>query len=202
MHYSVLFLPHACLPRSNGPSAVTVNTTLFTKQPSLFHTRILNLKTFCHRRQCIMGTQGDDRPTKRRKYNHSLPEEALAPTEHSIQDSPQKGLDRAISPPLSKRKIRIAPDSVIAPTWNFDNVPKEVHAPAPQPKAQQNVTTERASVGDNCTKYVSSPFQLTHIQDLASHQNVDAVGLKDLLGNPMIKECWNFNFLFDIDFVM
>jgi tyrosyl-DNA phosphodiesterase-1 len=34
------------------------------------------------------------------------------------------------------------------------------------------------------------------------HQNVDAVSLKDILGHPMIKECWNFNYLFDLDFVM
>jgi tyrosyl-DNA phosphodiesterase-1 len=43
---------------------------------------------------------------------------------------------------------------------------------------------------------------LTRIAGLAAHQNVDAVGLGDLLGDPLIKECWNFNFLFDLDFVM
>jgi tyrosyl-DNA phosphodiesterase 1 len=55
---------------------------------------------------------------------------------------------------------------------------------------------------DNATRYVSSPSQLTTIQDLAPHQNVDAVGLGDILGDPMIRECWNFNFLFDVNFVM
>lgn len=50
--------------------------------------------------------------------------------------------------------------------------------------------------------FLPSPIQLTRVKDLAPGQNVDAVGLKDILGDPMIKECWNFNFLFDIDFVM
>jgi tyrosyl-DNA phosphodiesterase-1 len=49
---------------------------------------------------------------------------------------------------------------------------------------------------------VQSPVQLTHIEDMAPHQNVDATAIRDILGDPMIKECWNFNFLFDIDFVM
>ncbi|KAF2684493.1 phospholipase D/nuclease, partial [Lentithecium fluviatile CBS 122367] len=50
--------------------------------------------------------------------------------------------------------------------------------------------------------YVRTPFQLTRIKALAAHQNVDTVGLRDILGDPMIKECWNFNYLFDVDFVM
>ncbi|KAJ5150043.1 hypothetical protein N7448_001621 [Penicillium atrosanguineum] len=32
--------------------------------------------------------------------------------------------------------------------------------------------------------------------------NVDTVKLRDILGDPMIRECWNFNYLFDVDFVM
>lgn len=37
---------------------------------------------------------------------------------------------------------------------------------------------------------------------MAVRENLDAVQLKDILGDPLIKECWNFNYLFDIDFVM
>jgi len=28
------------------------------------------------------------------------------------------------------------------------------------------------------------------------------VGLRDILGDPMIRECWQFNYLFDVDFLM
>lgn len=51
---------------------------------------------------------------------------------------------------------------------------------------------------------IRSPIQLTHIRDLpsSSGNNVDAVRLKDILGDPMIRECWQFNYCFDVDFVM
>lgn len=47
-----------------------------------------------------------------------------------------------------------------------------------------------------------SPFQLTKIHDLPATANVDTVTLSDILGDPLIKETWQFNFLFDIDFLM
>ncbi|KAM0283114.1 hypothetical protein ACHAQH_002718 [Verticillium albo-atrum] len=49
---------------------------------------------------------------------------------------------------------------------------------------------------------IASPFQLTHIRDLPDSSNEDAVSLKDLLGDPLISECWEFNFLHDIPFLM
>jgi tyrosyl-DNA phosphodiesterase-1 len=149
-----------------------------------------------------MVIQEDNRPAKRRKLDDNLPKEELAPNELQIQDSIQKGLERPISPPLSKRKSP-APNSLIAPTWGFDDMAREVPTSAsPLPEAEQELPQERASTKEENTKYVPSPFQLTHIEDMAPYQNVDAMSLKEILGNPMIKECWNFNFLFDVDFVM
>ncbi|OJJ46737.1 hypothetical protein ASPZODRAFT_159535 [Penicilliopsis zonata CBS 506.65] len=51
---------------------------------------------------------------------------------------------------------------------------------------------------------ISSPFQLTHIRGFPeeSGNNVDTVRLKDILGDPMIRECWQFNYMFDLDFLM
>ncbi|ESZ91796.1 hypothetical protein SBOR_7812 [Sclerotinia borealis F-4128] len=51
-------------------------------------------------------------------------------------------------------------------------------------------------------KVVKSPFQLTTIQDLPASSNVDTVSLKDLLGDPLISECWEFNYLHNLDFLM
>lgn len=53
-------------------------------------------------------------------------------------------------------------------------------------------------------KVVPSPFQLTHIRYLppSSGGNVHAVRLKDILGDPLIRECWQFNYLHDVDFIM
>lgn len=47
-----------------------------------------------------------------------------------------------------------------------------------------------------------SPVQLISIKDLPSSCNDDTISLKDILGEPLIQECWIFNYLFDIDFVM
>ncbi|EEU40239.1 uncharacterized protein NECHADRAFT_34138 [Fusarium vanettenii 77-13-4] len=49
---------------------------------------------------------------------------------------------------------------------------------------------------------IKSPWQLTWIQDLSEEDNRDAVSLRDLLGDPLIAECWEFNFLHDIHFLM
>ncbi|RDW91985.1 hypothetical protein BP5796_01379 [Coleophoma crateriformis] len=51
-------------------------------------------------------------------------------------------------------------------------------------------------------KVVNSPFQLTSIRDLPPSMNVDTVSLKDILGDPLIAECWEFNYLHDVDFLM
>lgn len=49
---------------------------------------------------------------------------------------------------------------------------------------------------------IKSPFQLTWIRDLPESSNIDAVSLKDILGDPMIAECWEFNYLHDLNFLM
>lgn len=51
-------------------------------------------------------------------------------------------------------------------------------------------------------KVMKSPFQLTWIRDLPESSNKDAVSLKDILGDPLIAECWEFNYLHNLDFLM
>lgn len=51
-------------------------------------------------------------------------------------------------------------------------------------------------------RVVTSPWQLTWIRDLPESLNKDAVTLKDLLGDPLVCECWEFNYLHDIPFLM
>lgn len=52
------------------------------------------------------------------------------------------------------------------------------------------------------SKIVPSPIQLNFIQELPASSNLDTVSLGNILGEPMIKECWLFNYLVDVDFVM
>lgn len=55
---------------------------------------------------------------------------------------------------------------------------------------------------NNGGQRIKSPFQLTWIRDLPEAANRDAVALKDILGDPLIAECWEFNYLHDIHFLM
>lgn len=55
---------------------------------------------------------------------------------------------------------------------------------------------------DTGDKTFKSPFQLTWIRDLPAKANTDAVTLSDILGDPLVAECWDFNYLHDIDFLL
>ena len=52
------------------------------------------------------------------------------------------------------------------------------------------------------TVFTPSPFNLNKIPRLPHDSNVDAVSLRDLIGDPLIRECWIFDFLFDVDWLM
>lgn len=49
---------------------------------------------------------------------------------------------------------------------------------------------------------MKSAFQLTRIADLPPSSNVETISLKDILGDPLISECWEFNYLHNLDFLM
>lgn len=81
-------------------------------------------------------------------------------------------LNRPISPPSLKRQIEVKPADDLQLPSNPD------------------------------LRFVASPVHLTRIRDLSQSSNIDVVSLKDILCDPLIKETWQFNFLFDVDFVM
>ena len=49
---------------------------------------------------------------------------------------------------------------------------------------------------------ISSPIQLSYVEGLSLSNNIDTVSLKDIVGDPLVKECWAFNYLIDVDFLM
>ncbi|KXG54169.1 Tyrosyl-DNA phosphodiesterase [Penicillium griseofulvum] len=95
-------------------------------------------------------------------------------TDAVVEEIKKLAIRKAISPPLPRGSPRLA-DSGLTPG------PEDTVRP---------------------TKIVNSPVQLTHIRDLSNGNNVDTIRLRDILGDPMIRECWQFNFLFDVDFLM
>ncbi|KAL2872355.1 tyrosyl-DNA phosphodiesterase-domain-containing protein [Aspergillus lucknowensis] len=114
------------------------------------------------------------RPTKRPKLslNHSLESFQRPPTPAIAS------LHRSITPPPSR--LRRTTDAI-----------------SPHPREEKGETRP-------CARTISSPIQLTRIKDFgsSSENNVDTVQLSDILGDPMIRECWQFNYLFDVDFLM
>ena len=89
-------------------------------------------------------------------------------------------LTRSVTPPL-RSSSKLPTESVPA----FEPVSSKVSVPVPDTR-----------------RCIQSPIQLTHIRDLPSNHNVDTVRITDLLRDPMIRECWQFNYLFDVDWLM
>ena len=80
-------------------------------------------------------------------------------------------------------------------------------SPPPLKKIKCNSSPSPASaihldIEEVSPKCTPSPVQLTTVSDLPASSNVDTVSLKDLLGDPLIKEAWLFNYLIDVDYVM
>ncbi|KAL5336234.1 tyrosyl-DNA phosphodiesterase I [Aspergillus crustosus] len=117
-----------------------------------------------------------DRPAKRPKLSSSNdPNTEIASNAHPPNLT---SLHRSITPPPSRpRRTPISPHHHSEKTQSLS-----IHQP----------------------QIIPSPIQLTHIRDFSasSVNNVDTVRLRDILGDPMIRECWQFNYLFDVDFLM
>lgn len=85
----------------------------------------------------------------------------------------------------------------------IDLVGEETGMAPPRVNPKQKLSESRpASPQGNSTNALPSPFQLTSIRDLPASENVDTIGIKDILGDVMIKEAWIFNYLVDLDWVM
>lgn len=176
------------VPRCSSTRCNAIPDTKLYTAPSYDRSRL-----HCrHRAVTVMASQqpSDAPPSKRRKLDDDSSSREVTKSDHHA------GLNKPISPPLPRRKSPEPPS--FTPTWSFDGVPKPALASGPAKPATPHHDGDRTGE----PRYCPSPIQLTKIEKLQAHQNVDAVCLSDLLGDPLIKECWNFNFLFDLDFVM
>lgn len=115
------------------------------------------------------------------------------------------------TPPSSETQLlpRTLDDDPISPPPR-----KRPRATAPSTTSTTTTTTTKTATGEEISSsnqssdasaspsVFGSPFHLTWVQDLPDAANTDALTLRDLLGDPLIAECWNFNYLHDIDFLM
>ena len=111
-----------------------------------------------------------------------------------------------------KRRIRevseVLRDGSISPPPKRRTVAKNGHVQAPAPtdmnaiKGNVPLGSGKDKVEQTKFKVIPSPVQLNFIEELPAISNVNTISLGSILGDPMIKECWLFNYLFDMDFVM
>ena len=100
-----------------------------------------------------------------------------------------------ISEERSRKRRRLSNED--DPQQNPRKLPHSLTGSISPPPLRRNQNPET-----NGPEAVKSPFQLTWIRDLSEASNKDAVTLKDLLGDPLISECWEFNYLHNLDFLM
>ena len=120
--------------------------------------------------------------------DQQLDEDASSSNEQNVLDSSRK----SISPPAIRRRL-LSIDS--PPHSKHDHV-------ATVPSSSPSSTSSKKPASPSGRKMVPSPIQLSTVSELPVSSNVDSVSLKDILCDPLIKECWLFNYLVDVDFVM
>jgi tyrosyl-DNA phosphodiesterase-1 len=101
-------------------------------------------------------------------------------------------LHRSITPPPRVRSQSQAVSGSLCPELESEQIEGDKNQPV------------EISAASKARRLISSPIQLTHIRDFPESRgyNVDTVKLREILGDPMIRECWQFNYLFDVDFLM
>ncbi|CAZ85776.1 unnamed protein product [Tuber melanosporum] len=101
-----------------------------------------------------------------------------------------ESLHAPVSPPMLKRKAQ-------SPTPPSEKRLKEGKARmGPEDEGSSDLMAVKPRIR------VASPFQLTRVDELPESENVDAVGIRDILRRGPLKEVWIFNYLFDLDWVM
>ncbi|KAF9893845.1 hypothetical protein FE257_010015 [Aspergillus nanangensis] len=112
-------------------------------------------------------------------------------------------MDETAHPPAKRPRLSSPP---IQNSDNSTTVLASLHRDVTPPSRtlRQSASSTKDKNPPQESRVITSPFQLTHVRDLAesSGNNVDTVRLRDILGDPMIRECWQFNYLFDVDFLM
>ena len=116
-------------------------------------------------------------PVSRRRHSSSVHMASERPSKkQKIGDARDESMQEAGQRPMSRQL-----DSITSNTTNG------VSPMSKQPKP---------------TKVVPSPVQLSSVDGLPADCNVDTVSLGDIVGHPLIKECWAFNYLIDVDFLL
>lgn len=142
-------------------------------------------------------------PSKRRKIDGSRPRDESHEGCQGYGRSVVLNSRRSISPPA--RRKRSKPEFIEGrPVLmrESSNLVKENSSVESTEAAPASSSFQNGGASASPIDLVPSPVQLIAIKDLHASLNIDTISLIDILGDPLIKECWLFNYLFDVDFVM
>ncbi|OAA58096.1 Tyrosyl-DNA phosphodiesterase [Niveomyces insectorum RCEF 264] len=109
-----------------------------------------------------------------------------------------QSMSAPVSPPRKRRRARPTDaDAEAEADAGADAVPtpEATTEPATQAVAEESTADTRVSA-------LVTPFRLTTIRDLPAAANAATVTLRDLIGDPHVTACWEFNYLHDVDFLV
>ncbi|MCJ1393354.1 tyrosyl-DNA phosphodiesterase 1 [Xylographa bjoerkii] len=101
--------------------------------------------------------------------------------------SASNSLTRPISPPITTRSQK--------PSIDLTEEEISLTSGAVAPNSLKQLTQSGIQL-------IPSPIHLTKVEGLSPALNIDTISLQDLVGDPLIRECWVFNYLFDVEFLM
>jgi tyrosyl-DNA phosphodiesterase 1 len=143
-------------------------------------------------------TMASEHPSKRQKLDGG--ETTNAARVRMQRAAFLSSMSRDISPPPS---ARATPDVQVVETRPVKkpviDLTPEVDEDADRIAKPKSITT-RAEHGK--PQVLPSPFTLTKIRDLPASRNNSTISLHSILGNPLIREAWIFNFCFDVDWLL
>jgi Tyrosyl-DNA phosphodiesterase len=144
------------------------------------------------------------RPDKKRQriddYDLATSSQSLAGEIRSRRSNFLSSLNRGVSPPgASGRQLSL--QAKMEPEMKSQTKSETVIS---RMFSVSSSVPERLEKAPEFSKpqIIPSPFKLTRIRDLPAMANVDTIGVRDILGQVMLKEVWLFDYLFDIDWVM
>lgn len=112
-------------------------------------------------------------------------------------------LDRNVSPPPGRDSPSTATTARREAETGWNIVPDtEASISQSQSSLPEHLRPKSTDCLHSLCRIVKSPFKLTRIRDLPAQANIDTVGVKDILGDVMLKEVWLFDYLYDVDWVM
>lgn len=168
--------------------------------PTLCQSRFVStVLVRCSRAQFKMAnlTASGERPLKRPRVESTQAAEVRTKRAAFLSS-----LSRAVSPPSSIASERLTD----IPPQRFDtSLPTPaLTGAASNVQVKQSLSTKPSiqSHVQSASRSLPSPFQLTKVFGLPSSSNVDTISLHDILGDPLIREAWIFNFCFDVDWTM